>query len=140
MMQILWFAPLLLGLACSNKAEPEYRQEAEGPQGGVTEWRAVIVWQTADDGETSEDWVWFQNDVSEALKAKGIFVTEGGSKEVEISKGSVAIPAVDCSDFMDNKVGYVFAMGGKKPIFQKHEQVDDVLKSASHYFGTEISR
>jgi hypothetical protein len=78
--------------------------------------------------------------VSKALKAEGIFVTTGGSPQVEISKGSVAIPAVDCSPFMENKIGYIFAMGGKEPTFQKHEQVDDVLQTASSYFGTEISR
>ncbi len=136
MMQILWLAPLLLGLACSKPTDPEYRQEAKGPQGGVTAWRAVIIWQTADAGEESEDWVSIQSEVTGALKKEGIFVTSGGSEEVEISKGSVAIPAVDCSGFLEHKIGYVFAMGGKEPAFQEHAVVDDVLTSASAYFGT----
>ncbi|NCG19938.1 MAG: hypothetical protein GWP91_13090 [Rhodobacterales bacterium] len=139
MTHIFRLTPLFFGLACSHPSEPEHVQRAEGPSGAVSDWKAVIVWQTASAGAKHQAWFTAQEQVSTALKSSDIFVTNSGEAHVEISKGNVAIPAVECTPFLTERFGYVFAMGGKAPAFQPHDSADVVLSAASVYFGVAIS-
>jgi hypothetical protein len=97
--------------------------------------------------ETSKDWAWFTDTVFQVAKAYGLeaeFADEKLLKKPLLIGGDPKHPSlgVNLSKFIKDggfDQGYIFYKPGKAPSFQDHDMVGPVLKSASKYFGMELS-
>lgn len=98
-------------------------------------WRAIVVFDRSD-GDTSEDWAFFTDDVLRIANEAGIQADWLGQEDyVEVQVDGERVGGVNMGPYLkDHELGYVFAMEGQMPVYQEHAMVDEVIDAAEAYF------
>ncbi len=102
-------------------------------------WRAIIAFSETD--SVSEDWNWIYSDIRVAGQNKDIFVIYAGPKNKHIPIGPKEEPLsiIDISTYFKYKNGYIFAESGREMRYQEYGLSNQILKSASEYFGISLT-
>jgi len=95
--------------------------------------RAIVA---INNGEISEDWNWFFDDIRRACEGKGIQVVHAGAGDRTIRVGPAeAAVTIDLRPYAQGQKGYLFVETGREYLFQAYDQSRIVLEKASSYFG-----